>query len=167
MCSDILVHVIAPNTFNIFYEQKRAVRNWRKSFSTDSCWEVQNNGKVLSLIYMKGIFEEPFFKAAEVVKALRWVEFRSVLGMMRSMRRGVVDKNASHWPPGHLQLDIEESDCHSQGLTSAKCVKSSGWLQLLHSVPIYANLKQRCISKEDYTCISLHAAGSIFFNIWF
>lgn len=47
--------------------------------------------------YMKGIFVErvmSFFRAAEVVKAIRWAEFRSAPESTRSIRRGFVDQNA-------------------------------------------------------------------------
>lgn len=65
---------------------------------------------------MKGKFEEqlmPFFKAAEVVKALRWAEFRSVPGWQEAWEEVFVDKNALHRPPERLQLDIEESNCNA------------------------------------------------------
>lgn len=44
--------------------------------------------------YMKGIFVKlvmSFFKASEVVKALRWAEFRSVLEVTRWIERALLD----------------------------------------------------------------------------
>lgn len=112
----------AVTSLDIYAQQEKAVLSWRVEFPLHT--HAEHCGTMTKYLswYTKGIFLElviPFFKAAEVAKALRRAEFRSVLEITRCIIRGFTmdqqcfNREELQWPSKHPWLEIEESDCNT------------------------------------------------------